>query len=139
MKFTSKNFHFSVESINKKLGLSKNIDVDYYLNYGQVNWSAEVETREWGIKSIIAYVTDYEIEINWSVDKAQLSTKDIQKLLQNDLGEFYPADESESFITGKIRIDNKKYTVNNDIELAGDLLKINEVIVNFDDYEITIL
>ena len=139
MKFITKNFHFSVEAINKKLGLSKNIDVDYYLNYGQVNWSAEVETREWGIKSIIAYVTDYEIEINWSVDKAQLSTKDIQKLLQNDLGEFYPADESGSYITGKIRIDNKKYVVNNDIELAGDLLKINEVIVNFDDYEITII
>ena len=139
MKFITKNFHFSVESINKKLGLSKNIDVDYYLNYGQVNWSAEVETREWGIKSIIAYVTDYEIEINWSVDKADLSTKDIQKLLQNDLGEFYPAEESNNFITGKIRIDNKKYTVNNDIELAGDLLKIEEVIVNFDDYEITML
>ena len=139
MKFTSKNFHFSVEAINKKLGLSKNIDVDYYLNYGQVNWSAEVETREWGIKSIIAYVTDYEIEINWSVDKSDLSTKDIQKLLQNDLGEFYPAEESNNFITGKIRIDNKKYVVNNDIELAGDLMKINEVIVNFDDYEITII
>ena len=139
MKFTSKNFHFSVEAINKKLGLSKTIDVDYYLNYGQVNWSAEVETRDWGIKSIIAYVTDYEIEINWSVDKAQLSTKDIQKLLQNDLGEFYPADETEQFISGKIRIDNKKYTVNNHIEFRGDLLKIEEVIVNFDDYEITIL
>lgn len=139
MKFISKDFYFTVEAINKKLGLLKNIDVDYYLDYGQVNWSAEVETREWGIKSIIGYVTDYEIVINWSVDKSELNTTQMQKLLQNDLGEFYPAEETNNFINGKIRIDNKKYVVNNEIELAGDLMKINEVIINFDDYEITIL
>ena len=103
MKFTSKKFEFSAEAINKKLSLSKNIDVDYNLNYGHINWSAELETRDWGIKSIDAYITDYEIEINWEVDKAELSTKDIQKLLQNDLGEFYPAEESEQFISGKIK------------------------------------
>jgi hypothetical protein len=139
MNFTSKDFTFSVEGINKKLGLPKTIDIEYDLNYGHVCWGAEVETREWGIKSIYAYVNDYEIEINWSINKSDLTTKDIQKLLQNDLGEFYPADQSEEFITGKIRIDNKKYTVNNNIELAGDLMQINEVIVNFNDYEITIL
>ena len=139
MQFITKNFDFSVEALNKKLSLSKNIDVDYNLNYGQINWTASVYTRDWGIKSILAYISDYEIEINWSVDKSQLSTKDIQKLLQNDIGEFYPAEQTYNFITGKIRIDNNKYTVNNHIELSGDLLKINEVIVNFDDYEITIL
>lgn len=139
MKFITKKFALTVEQINKKLGLQKLIDVDYTLHYGQINWSAELETREWGIKSIVSYVTDYEIEIDWSIDKSELTAKDIQKLLQNDLGEFYPAEENNNFITGKIRIDNKKYTVNNHIELCGDLLQINEVIINFDDYEITIL
>ena len=139
MKFSTKNFDITVEHLNKKLGLPKSVDVDYNLNFGNILWSAEVEKREWGIKSIIAYITDYEIEINWEVEKLLLTTKDIQNLLQNDLGEFSPADETDTYIKGKIRIDNKKYKVNNDIELAGDLMQINEVIVNFNDNEITIL
>ena len=139
MKFSTKNFDLTVEHLNKKLALPKSVDVDYNLNFGNILWSAEVETREWGIKSIIGYVTNYEIEINWEVEKMLLTTKDIQKLLQNDLGEFYPAEETNTYIKGKIRIDNKKYVVNNEIELAGDLMKINEVVVDFDNYEITIL
>jgi hypothetical protein len=139
MKFTTKNFELTVESLNYKLGLPRNIDVDYNLHYGCILWSAEIETREWGIKNIMAYITDYEIELTWTIDKADLTTSQIQKLLQNDLGEFYPAEENEYFITGKIRIDNKKYIINNNIEFAGDLLKINEVVIDFLDNEITII
>jgi hypothetical protein len=139
MKFETKNFDLTVEHLSKKLGLPNSIDVDYNLNFGKVLWIAEVETREWGIKSIIAYVTDYEIEINWEIEKLLLNTKQIQHLLQNDLGEFYPAEQTETYIKGKIRLDNNKYVVNNEIELAGDLLSINEIIVSFDNNEITVL
>jgi hypothetical protein len=139
MKFSTKNFDFTVENINYKLGLPKTIDVDYNLHFGRINWLADIETREYGIKSILSYVTDYEIEIKWSVEKSELSTKDIQKLLSYELGEFIPAEESDNYIEGILRLNPKNYTVNNHIELTGDLLQVNEVIVNFIDNEITIL
>jgi hypothetical protein len=138
MKFTTKDFELTVEGLNYKLGLPKNIDIDYSLWYGCVLWSVDIETREWGIKSISPNVYDYEIEIKWSIDKSDLTTNQLQKLLQNDLGEHYPAEESANFIEGKIRL-NRNYKVNTEIEFAGDLMQINEVIVNFNDNEITVL
>ena len=139
MKFTSKDFLLTLTGLNYKLGLPKSIDSDYSLWYGCINWTADIERREWGIKSIIAYVHyDYEIEIKWSIDKSDLTTSQLQKLLQNDLGEHYPAEESANFIEGKIRL-NSNYKVNTEIEFAGDLLMVNEVEVDFIDNEITIL
>jgi hypothetical protein len=108
------------------------------LNYGCINWYVDIETREWGIKSIYTGITDFDIEICWSIDKSDLTTSQIQKLLQNDLGEHYPAEENANFIEGKIVL-NKNYKVISEIELAGDLLQVNEVVVDFMDNEITIL
>lgn len=138
MKFTTKDFELTIEGLNYKLGLPKNIDIDYSLWYGCILWSVDIETREWGIKSISPTVYDYEIEIKCSIDKSDLTTNQIQKLLQDDLGEHYPAEENANFIEGKIVL-NKNYKLTSEIELAGDLLQVNEVIVDFMDNEITIL
>jgi hypothetical protein len=138
MKFTTKDFKLTVEALNYKLGLPKNIDIDYSLWYGCVLWAVDIEAREWGIKSISPAVYDFDIEIKWSIDKSDLTTSQIQKLLQNDLGEHYPAEESANFIEGKIRL-NRNYKVNTEIEFAGDLLMVNEVVVDFMDNEITII
>ena len=138
MKFTSKDFLLTLTGLNYKLGLPKSIDIDYNLWYGCVLWIVDIEAREWGIKSISPNVYDLEIEIKWSIDKSDLTTSQLQKLLQNDLGEHYPAEESANFIEGKIRL-NSNYKVNTEIEFAGDLLMVNEVEVDFIDNEITIL
>jgi hypothetical protein len=138
MKFSTKDFELTVEGLNYKLGLPKNIDIDYSLWYGCVLWAVDIEIRDWGVKSIVTCVYDYEIEIKWSIDKSDLTTSQIQKLLQNDLGEHYPAEESANFIEGKIRL-NRNYKVNTDIEFAGDLLMVNEVVIDFMDNEITVI
>lgn len=138
MKFTTKDFELTIEGLNYKLGLPKNIDIDYSLWYGCVLWSVDIETREWGVKSIVPCVYEYEIEIKWSIDKSDLTTNQLQKLLQSDLGEHYPAEESANFIEGKIRL-NRNYKVNTEIEFAGDLLMVNEVVIDFMDNEITII
>ena len=139
MEFRSKDFHLSLEGLNKKLGISKLVPIDYYKDFGVIVWNCEVETREWGIKSILTYVSNYELVISYNIEKQDLTSREIQHLLQQDLGEFYPCEEADDHIIGKIRIDNKKYVVNNYLELAGDMMRLNEVIVNFDDYIITVI
>jgi hypothetical protein len=138
MQFTTKSFTLTLEGLNKKLGIHKNIDIDYFNENSYVKWLANINANEWSIKSIYADILDYHIEICYSIDKEDLNSKDIQHLLSLELGEFYPVKEGQTFIEGKI-ILGKDYDIKNFVEMAADTLSINEVIVNFDEKKIIII
>lgn len=139
MEFKTKEFYLSIQGLNKKLGISKNAEIDYYKSAGLIIWNSDITYKEWGIKSIMSYINSCDIDIEYSIEKETLTSKDTQQLLSLELGEFYPVNQTLSIIHGKIRINGKDYKINNQMEFDGDKLTINEVIIDFDDNEITIL
>lgn len=142
MKFyTTQNFELTLEAFNKKLGIRKDIDIDYHKKNSWIKWVAYISDDKEGINSILPDIVDYNIEIHYSINKSDLSSKEIQHLLSLNLGEFYPATETQSYIEGKLIFGSitKHYLCDCLMEYDGEKLKVEEVIVNFDDYKIEVL
>jgi len=119
MEFTTKisdTPKIDIYGLDKHLG----IKVDDYSALAVIRWSAEVEAREWGIKSIISIIRSVSIEIEYSYYEIE------------DIELEYPIDDS--FI-----ITDEGFTVIDDnFRMVSDSLCPSNIEVNFDDKTITI-
>ena len=139
MEFRTIHFDFTIQGFNKKLGISKDVEIDYYKDSASIIWHSNLYAREWGIKAIRSFINEIDITIHYRVKKEHISDKEIKHLLSLGLKEFYEPEETEEYINGKLKINGKDYKVNNQMEFTGDILKINELIIDFIDNEIVII
>jgi hypothetical protein len=119
MEFTTKisdTPKIDIYGLDKHLG----IKVDDYSALAVIRWSAEVEAREWGIKSIISIIRSVSIEIEYSYYEKE----DI---------------EGDNLIDDSFIITDEGFTVIDDnFRMVSDSLCPSNIEVNFDDKTITI-
>lgn len=117
MKFKTET-KLSVWGLEKALGMS-NVDMDTYGNTLTIEWSVDIDAREWGIKSISTTVDSVTGQIRWDVSTEYLTESERQMLIGLG-GKEYKSFET---IDGEIEIDSskewqgKKWTVTSDLDI----------------------
>lgn len=117
MKFKTETT-LSVLGIEKALGIP-DIDMDTYGNKLTVNWSVDIDAREWGIKSISTAVDSVTGQIRWEVSTEYLTENERHRLIGLG-GKEYKSSET---IDGEIEIDSskewqgKKWTLTSDLDI----------------------
>ena len=142
MDFLTTQFELSCFNIQEKLGISKEIEVDYWKSSNrssEVRWNVDIDVRQWGIKSINIIPTILNIWIDWEISLSDLSHDEINKLLQHQTLEFYPTYLDNNTIRGTIKINQNNYEITNNIEVKNNLLMIEEVYVDFKSSQINII
>jgi hypothetical protein len=136
MNFKSHNFELEVDHINYYLGLPNDIDVDAYRSNNPttsfVDWNVHIEERSWGIKAISAYVTKVNINIKWEILKEDLNELQIVHLFER-----HNAYIDYTYVNGIISINGDGFEIHDTLEFL-DVLKVNEVTIDFMDEEIII-
>jgi hypothetical protein len=81
MEFTSE-IPASVNNINKVLGIDPAVDIETGSPQLTVKWAADIEAREYGIKSIIHYPMEEKLEcvVEWEIDPDGLTDADIEQI-----------------------------------------------------------
>ena len=127
--------------ISKYLKLDTDIDLIIENTDAVINYTLNIERREWGIKKIDCVIDELLFELNWSIDKELISEKQLKELknMENVIIDSY------NNVIGTIFINSNKKFNNNlwDIEVETPFKKdggfiINDVIINLENNMIII-
>ena len=142
MDFWTTNFELTCVNLHNKLGLEKEIDIDYWKSTNrtsEINWQVSFDTRQWGIKSIDTFAIHLDIWIDWEISLSDLNHDEVEILFQHETREFYPTYYGENTIKGTIKINQNLYEIHNNIVVKNDSLMIEEVYIDFKEEQITII
>lgn len=136
MNFITTNFELDVYHINYYLGLPQDVDVECYKSNNtttsHIKWTANIEERSWGIKSIIGYTTSLEINILWEINGLDLTNEQRAHLFERHHGFV-----NGQYFCGIITLNYDSFNVVDAFDYNGQLM-INQVDIDFMDEEITI-
>ena len=142
MDFWTQNFELTCVNLHNKLGLEKEIEIDYWKatnRDSEINWHVSFDTRQWGIKSIDTSAILLHVWIDWEISLSDLSHDEIEMLMQHETREFYPTYLDKNTIKGTIKINQNLYEIHNNIVVKNDSLMIEEVYIDFKEEQITII
>lgn len=98
--------------INEHLGIPSDYDVDYNHKKVVIDWGVEIESRDWGIKSISTTVYSITVEIDLMIQDDCLSKNDITLL------------QDKGFESGVVGLEkNISFTINDNWEIDTEELK----------------
>ena len=127
--------------ISKYLKLDTDIDLIIENTDAVINYSLNIERREWGIKNIECVIDELLIELNWSIDKELITENKLTELMKME----NVIIDSYNNVIGTIFINSNKKFNNNfwDIEVETPFKKdgafiINDVIINLENNMIII-
>lgn len=135
------NYQFTTEvdcreyHIGKYLGLKARLDT--YNSKATIEWEAEPELREYGIKSFYRTVKSINAKIEWNIFKEDLEEGDREKL------EEWITKETDEYLDGVIEIQidafDGKFFVKEEFEFSpSGVLSPDDCEIEFDTKIITI-
>ena len=127
--------------ISQYLKLDTDIDLIIENTDAVINYSLNIERREWGIKKINCIIDELLFELNWSIDKEFITENKLTELMnmENVIIDSYNNVIGTIFINSNKKFNNSLW----DIEVETSFKKdggfiINDVIINLENNMIII-
>lgn len=109
--------------INQYLKINKDVDINIDDLLVVVDFSVEIEAREWGIKSIIPSVNRVGAEIDWAVSEDELTEDDVREIEAAGGIHF-----RNGYYYGKFTIESGgEWEVKDTMTMNGDTLAVRQV------------
>jgi hypothetical protein len=127
--------------ISKYLKLDTDIDLIIENTDAVINYSLNIERREWGIKKIDCVIDELLFELNWSIDKQLISEKQLKELMnmENVIIDSYNNVIGTIFINSNKKFNNNLWEIIVETSFKRDgAFIINDVIINLENNMIII-
>lgn len=126
MQFTERltdTKNVDVMGINHYLKIGKDVDIVIDNLLVVLDFSVEIETREWGIKSIIPSVNRVGVDIYWAVSEDELTEDDVMEI-EAAGGTLC----SNGYYYGKFTISSDNdFELKDEMKMEGDTLTVQQV------------
>lgn len=146
LKFKTNIEGVDVYGLNHNVKIDDTIDTDFGKGSAVVEWEADLEAREWGIKSISCIIYDVKVTIPWEIyydEDMPLNQDTIDKIVNTMGGVKHP---SKMLYEGVLELNSINEFNGAKFEIENNVVNENEhgsfypetCEVNFDDMTIYI-